>query len=202
MAGKPGLRILFGSGCPVGYEIHAPEVRYVDDFFKMKCAPDLLLAKIYPNVKEVTESAGAYAAVRKHLRLDLTDPNVTCVCVGDGATPRTGAMFAFRSAWNVVSVDPLLKMEGKWKSIDRLLCVKSRIEDYKLITDGPMVIIGTHSHATIPACLAQLHSHSVRHLVAIPCCVPLEIPGKSPYITYRDWGIWSPENEVSVWRDI
>lgn len=40
--------------------------RYLDEFVRCRCAPDLLARKLFPNAKEVTESFAAYAAVRKH----------------------------------------------------------------------------------------------------------------------------------------
>src|SRR5579872_7431860 len=51
-----------------------PALRYLNEFTKLKCAPDLLAWGLFPNAKEITESLGAYNAIRKHIRWDLGDP--------------------------------------------------------------------------------------------------------------------------------
>ena len=72
--------------------------RHIDELIGCACFPDLLERKFFPNGKEITESAAAYHYVRWHLpRFALRDPDIAMVSVGDGHTPRTAAMFAFRS---------------------------------------------------------------------------------------------------------
>ena len=39
------------------------------------------------------------------------------------------------------------------------------------------------------------------HIVAIPCCAEQNIPGKID-IGYIDRNIWSPKNEVRIWRKL
>lgn len=178
--------------------------RYADNLFKLKCGPDLLALKLYPNVKEFTESAAAYAAAHRFpLNLDRADPSVHVFCVGDGCTPRTGALFAFRSTWGVTSIDPKLKRRGPWPGIERLTCVDSTIEE---ATDLPVarvaVIVAVHSHATIPACLDKIKATEARHVIAIPCCVDLDVPGRAPDVDTDDFGILSPKRRVLVWKGV
>lgn len=178
--------------------------RYVDGLFKLSCGPDLLALRLYPNTKELTESAAAYAAVAYgDLGLDRADDSVHVFCVGDGGTPRTGAMFAFRSAWGVTSIDPALKRDGTWPGIARLRCISAKIED---AADLPVprvaVIVAVHSHAPIPACLEKIKATEARHVIAIPCCVPLEVPGHEPISDEDDFGILSPKRRVRVWKNV
>jgi hypothetical protein len=180
--------------------------RYMDEFIKQyKSAADLLLLGIYPNAKEITESYGALNAVRTRLKqYDLADQNVTLISVGDGKTPSTAALFAFKTAWNCISIDPNLDQNKipLWEGqIKRLHCVSRKVEDCKnSITYNKLVIVGVHSHAPIEAILQNLKGKE-RSLVAIPCCIPYEYT-KSPCKTYTDAGINSPKNLVKVWKAI
>lgn len=173
--------------------------RYVGDFFACKCAPDLLKAGIYPNVKEITESAAAHYAARNHLPVSLRDKNISVVCVGDGRTPRTAAMFALRSAWTAFSVDPNLKLINY--DIKRLYQLKYKIEIMPLLIENDtIVIVAVHSHAPLEAALDRVKGKTV-HVIAIPCCVPQKL-FREPDEIYCDPAIWSKKNKVLIWRDV
>jgi len=82
---------------------------YLDRFLKWDCSPTLLGMGIFPNAKEITESMACYSAADERLGFKFADPGTLCVVVGDGATPRTAALFATRTKWRrIVSVDPAL----------------------------------------------------------------------------------------------
>lgn len=159
--------------------------------------------RLFPDGKEVTESFGAYWGVVHHIlnyeMKKLGDPTINLISVGDGSTPRTAATFAFRSRWNCISIDPLLK-KTEWK-IDRLTCYKSMVEDLDLkFGDGKTIIVCVHSHASLKECLKHIKS-SNRDLLAIPCCVSYK-HDRYPDIEYYDLNIWSPKNLVKIWRKI
>lgn len=178
--------------------------QHIQSFVKWKCASDILALKIFPNAKEVTESIGAYSAVKNHMLhkigAEFISPKIAVVCVGDGVTPRTGSIFAFRSAWTCYSIDPNLKMLNP--PIKRLICLKRRIEDEILdLTDfDQVIIVMVHSHATIKNTLRSIKGKRL-HLVCIPCCVMQDIPNVT-YLGYKDTSIWSPKNEVKIWFDV
>lgn len=182
-------------------------VRYLDEFMRLRAAVDLLQLGVFPNGKEITESMGAFQAVRRHVPFRLSDPDVVCFCVGDGSTPRTGALMAFRSAWTIVSIDPALK--GDWSHIKRLDAVKAKVEDTSHV-GRKIVIVAVHAHCTLDAMLAAIRpleeDHEVvgeRHLVAMPCCVKQMVAnGRGPDVEYEDESVWSPMNVVRVWRNI
>ena len=176
--------------------------RYINEFIKLRCASDLLGLSLFPNAKEITESMAAYRAVFVHILRDkgkeLGDPSIAVVSVGDGCVPRTAALFAFRSNWQCFSVDPLMK-KTDW-NIKRLTVFQGKIEDFHLDCSifSAVIILLVHSHATVRASLDRI-TGTVRHLIAIPCCTPHELPGK-PYIGYEDYDIWSPKRTVKIWR--
>jgi hypothetical protein len=89
----------------------------------------------------------------------------------------------------------------EWR-IKRLTVFRGKVEEFHLDCSpfSAVIILLVHSHATVKACLERI-TGTVRHVVAIPCCVPHELPGK-PYIGYEDYNIWSPKRTVKVWRNV
>lgn len=166
--------------------------RYLDAFIGSDCGAPLLMYRMFPNAKEITESWAMFAATR-HLgdpfRWD--NPEVRVVSVADGTTPRTAAMFAFRTRWEAHSIDPLL--EPKPYAIDRLVQHRARVEDVRLGDDlqnedrqcddrqsdyRPLVIVACHSHAPLDLALRSLRG-APRAVIAMPCCFPQTIPVRS-----------------------
>lgn len=178
-------------------------MKYINHFLQSKCAIDMLSLGLFPNAKEITESWGAYAALsRLTQKLDFNDPDINVVCVGDGSTPRTAATFAFRSRWNCISVDPALRSKESWYRINRLTCHKDKIEKIKLdFGDKPVIIMLVHSHAPINACLRNITTTGVRHLITMPCCVDHNINDKI-FIGYRDNQILSEKREIKIWQNV
>ena len=180
------------------------QYRYLNDFIKLnKSGSDMLQLGLFPDAKEITESYGALNAVQTKLKqYDPMDPEVTLVSVGDGKTPRTASLFAFRTKWQCISIDPILDT-GKipyWEeNIQRLKCIPKRIEQLD-INEDKVVIVAVHSHANLQSILQHVWG-KVRSLVAIPCCVPYIHESIRP-MEYSDSGIWSPKNIVKVWRTI
>ena len=177
--------------------------RHINEFVRLNCAADMLALKLFPNAKEITESMAAYHAVRSHLlkqcEISLDDPKVNLICVGDGHTPRTAALFAFRSGWNCTSIDPVLR--EKEYPIKRLTLLRKKIEDTNLDSIiGVAIVVMVHSHAPMQAVLEHIKATRL-HIVSIPCCVPHEIHGRY-YLGYQDTAIWSPQNTVKIWRNV
>jgi hypothetical protein len=172
-----------------------PNTEYINRFIKMKCAADLLRLRMFPDAKEVTESLGMISAC-KLLPEEYHDKNrldINVVVVGDGHRPRTGALFAFLTRWNCVSIDPEL-VETIWP-IHRLKCFKNKVEDVKLHFDGPLLIVLPHSHAKASICLKNLTSTHGVCVINMPCCVPSDILNYE-HTSFKDGRIWSPKNRV------
>lgn len=197
--------------------------RYLNEMLRLKCLGDIHALKVFPNVKEVTESFGAYNAVRTHLVDQIPEgfanPKVMVLAVGDGNTPRTGVTFAFRSRWCCMSVDPRMKKKFCWDygsfGVKRCAADNTTIEKYCDTTRNYYRVIGSNiANADVYGILVSVHSHAqlrygvetlyvagVRNVavVDIPCCFNYKLR-ISPNHTYKDSGILSPKNEVRVWN--
>lgn len=183
--------------------------KYLAEYIKLKCCPDLSMNKMWPNAKEITESMGAFSAVRNYVFTEedskerdqhLKRKDIKLLSVGDGRTPRTAALFALRTKWDCYSIDPQLNTEKTWP-YKRLHLYKNRIDDLKFkFPDHTVIIVMVHSHAKIDITLNSITGKE-RHLVTIPCCMP-HILVNTPYIGYTDFHIASDKNEVKIWRNI
>lgn len=191
-------------------ELKKTSIRYLDEFIGLKCAVDLLIAGIYPDVKEITEAFGAYHAVTHCRRLiNLGDPSVQLFAVADGATPRCGALFAFRSAWQCYSIDPNMQDKqsslDKWRQINRLETHRKRWEDFaedrKLseTTLDKVVVTAIHSHIRLENIVKYFGNVRQIILIAMPCCVELKLDAK-PYMSYADWAVNSPKRHVDIYH--
>lgn len=173
---------------------------YLTDFINMKCSPDILATRVFPNAKEITESMGAFVAHRKNLLsfCGFGDRSRTAFVIGDGSTPRTGVLLAFLTRWSVVSLDP--NMKGEWSGIERIRTAPIKIEDLaERPKDGDAVFM-VHSHAPIAAVERWIGGASVS-VVSIPCCVQHRTMfGRPPMVEYADWRIHSPERTVKIWK--
>lgn len=180
----------------------AEMTRYLGELVTLTCAPDMLKLRLFPNGKEVSESFGAYNAVRYKLQqFKLNDPNVSVIVVGDGRTPRTAATFAFRSAWMCHSVDPMLGGGSiRWAEINRLTIHKRRIEDCSFMADR-VILVAVHSHANLSKAVQAVTARELA-VVAMPCCVPQKLDGIEPDNEYEDGGVISPCRTIKVWNNV
>lgn len=173
--------------------------RYLDIFVSSKCSPDLLAEKLFPNAKEITESFAMFDATGKLPEgFEWNRPEVTVVVVGDGKKPRTAGMFAHRTAWNAVSVDP--NLDNRAYPFKRFKKYRNFIQDIKLEFDGPVVIVMPHSHAKIKDCLTSIKA-PVRSIITMDCCVKNNLD-REPDLRYNDEDVWSPMNEIKIWNNL
>jgi len=180
---------------------------YVERIFKLKRTKDML--QLFPNIKEWTESMGAYNAIVKHISFNfkLNDPDVTVLVVGDGSTPRTGAMIALQSNWKVFSIDPKLKKfkTKRIKEISRLTVLPIRIEELipslcsSCIFDK-VIIVCVHSHASTFLSWTKINA-KIKALINIPCCYKHDMPFKAN-LEYKDEFILSKKNTVQIWNTL
>ncbi|MES1911113.1 MAG: hypothetical protein MHM6MM_003597 [Cercozoa sp. M6MM] len=196
------------------------KVRHLDDFVQMKCAPDLLLLGVFPDAKEISESVAAFKAARFQLRkkvVNFNDPKVTCVVVGDGSTPRCGALFAFRTKWRIISVDPQMRQDPRWSNgaVRRLEVRRCKMEDMVVEDcEGTVVFVALHAHVD----LDEVLKHRVRWreeiplekravaVMAMPCCNFIESQSKvfgfEPQAQYEDLSVFGGQRNMRVWENV
>lgn len=181
--------------------------RHIAEFISLRCAPDILSSGIFKSrtAKEITESMCAYSAVRDWLDPVFSDRSCTLVSVGDGSTPRTASMFAFRSGWRCISVDPALK-RLEW-SVDRLTCHPCKVADMPWDEEaltGDVYIVCVHSHAPMADVLERITVPTgiQRHIVTMPCCFDLNLADRTPDKEYEDPACWSEKRTVQVWKNV
>lgn len=186
--------------------------------------------------QEMAESMSAFDAVREYLHvhnksheqqdgiLSFKDPNVLLLAVGDGVTPRTAAMFAFRTSWRCVSIDPMMR-SGAWDNITNLKAYKSKVEDMTVsVSSEPferVVVVMWHCHVSIADSLRCLEFDNQKwnvkdkarsamlrervSLVTCACCnydgVQKCMPdGSSADEEYEDIGVPGLMRTVRVWK--
>jgi len=175
--------------------------RHLHRFFKMRAAPLLMSENIFPNIKEITESMGAFVAIHEHLiknGIDRNSDKVDVYAIGDGHSPRTAALIACLTKWNCISIDP--EMRPKTWNFKRLTTFRNKIEDVSFDgkNDRIAIIVCVHSHAKLTDCLKSINNYKERHLINIPCCVKADLEFE-PNFTFCDVGIQSEKQNVSVY---
>jgi hypothetical protein len=156
--------------------------------------------------KEITESWAMLEAA-KRFAPNLNDSYV--VVVGDGCSPRTGALIAYYTKASVVSIDPAHN-EEHWAEhctiqnkigypVQRLIVIKDKIENIPMDCEGKqLVVLWPHSHAIMGK--ERITNYSKRIDIAMPCCIPPPHDWLlKPHITYEDDNVLSPKKTVHVW---
>ncbi|TMW65548.1 hypothetical protein Poli38472_008190 [Pythium oligandrum] len=191
-------------------------LRYLDEFVrKLQCAPKLLEHQLFPDAKEITESMGLFNAVRRYLIRenhdeghDNTDGRADgIVVVGDGNSPRSAALFAYRlRQWKCYSIDPAMEQDTdraeKWSSIDNLVVIRNKIENVR-IRLRRVVLVLVHAHVTLDQAMSAVDAEELAGLVTMPCCnwygQQEEFFGRHPDLVYDDFSILSDHRELRVW---
>lgn len=170
--------------------------RYLEQFLRMSAAPLLLREVSWTTdpVKEITESVAMLNACLNSARtygIQRSDASISVLVVGDGTSPRTGALIASATNWKVTSVDPAMTLCPR--DIKRLECVAAKIED--MWKPKAHFVVSPHSHAPVSAVMgACLFGGFV---IAMPCCVPWPEEGA---LVYTDKYCISPANKIHIYR--
>ena len=185
--------------------------RYTDELLSLASAPTLLELRLFPNAKELTESFSIFNAARAYLTdkefgFDFSDPAVTVIAVGDGYTPRTAALFGFRTKWRCVSVDPLMTTPSEWEhKVQRLAVHRARFQDVHdeaALTGDRVLLVLPHAHISVGECIRRVRWRSAIAAVVIPCCDNYAISAATgpPMFEEEDGGVVSPHRLVRIWR--
>jgi hypothetical protein len=199
-------------------EVNASHLDWFWDFLRRQQESTLRrLLRVFPNVKEQSENVAAFRAVQPLLDLSKT----IVIVVGDGSTPRCGALFAC-FARHVFSIDPVMRSEyvtptreAAREAASNLTCVANTIEAWlegMPELESPLAIVAVHAHVPFQRYLLRMHakvgSFAAPILVlGIECCVPLFLTederrtwGFDVLDECEDWGILSPHRTVRIWR--
>lgn len=166
-----------------------------------------LFSRYKGSAKEVTESWGMLEAAKK---INPCFSNTIVIIVGDGCSPRTGAIFAYNTKATVISVDPNMnidhwtdhceKQAGMGFPVRRLMVSRAKIEDFIFDCQGrDCIVVFPHSHADMRR--VYVENYGQLAYIAMPCCVP--IPGRFQqlvHLTYDDKNILSPKRTVHIWH--
>ena len=192
-----------------------PTREYLDWFWRslqLKTIPMDWALKIFPNVKEQTESVAALFGVKDILSLKES----IVIVVGDGSSPRCRGLFAFFSK-EVISVDPEMRAEFcSQKTITNLSCVASTIEKWieerkgQPLLNKPVVVVAMHTHVTFQVYLESLLSCISADvplvILSVACCYDLYLSkeevakyGLTTIPEYDDWAMHSPCRTVRRW---
>ena len=182
--------------------------RYMTEFVQLGCAAELLHHNLFPDAKELSESFGAFNAWREHLSTTFRadDEDVTLISVGDGQTPRTAALFVYRTKWQCIAVDPEMdekRERGHEYNIERLQNHRAKIQELRIKTKRALIIM-VHAHVSLEDTLASITSDDgTAGCIALPCCnwyVAIDTT-KKPKVTdeYQDMSVLSPHRLCRVW---
>lgn len=201
-----------------------PNLSLLEEFWQLSCAPDIMALKVIPDVKELTEALGIFYELKHFIYKEgykEQHPKLLITVVGDGSTPRLGALCAFRTWADVISIDPQMKLKNLWpKHIERLAVYNKRFEDVAsdlLSNVAPQydrrVWLLPHSHINMNLFVKTLHDNRVNKqddiLITNPCCVSSHFSGDYAYF-YKNpgwrlvkdktnWGIHSPYRRILTW---
>ena len=178
--------------------------KYMNEFLKTKCSIILLENELFPDAKELSESFATFNACRKHLgEFKMDDESISLISVGDGMTPRTAALFALRTSWHCIAIDPKMGLSKKSKQkydIARLQFHRAKIEEVR-IRAKKAIIVMVHAHISLAKTLASVTSDDgTAACIALPCCnyyASIDAPNR---IEYSDIAVLSPHRTVRVWK--
>jgi len=146
-------------------------MRYVDEFLKCNCAPDVLAAvgKMNNAAKEITESM---AIIRRLRRASFKHPmelKIVDLCAGNALTSITAVhLLPFKTA---VAVD-LKPRSGKYNLAERFLYMGSDIKDCAGIIDKNTILVAVHPCGKAAEQVMQLYLDSnAMGVIIMPCCI-------------------------------
>lgn len=184
----------------VTVRVSKPSMRYLDEFVRLTCAPDLLKLKLFPNVKEISETLAAFRAIRKGLGAEaFARTDITFLDVGAGHTPRTAALVACMTRWKSIAVDPELRDDRlRYNAVRNLKLFRGKVQELPIVRANFVVIAAVHAHVGLEKILQRVEAERV-FMVAMPCCQPLEL-WRQPDKEYQDYGCLSPHRTVKVYE--
>lgn len=208
------------------YEIKIPQpnTKYLEQFWKLNCVPLIHDLKLFPKIKEITETMAVFRSLLQWKYVSPKDESVICICPGDGFVPRTAAFLSIVTRWRVVSIDPFMaknreRVDDIVNRLDRLAVIEKRVQDIfegeirekvqnlserSVDEESKVILISVHSHAPLKkSCdlvMKDLNG-KLDYVVSMPCCFEDDL-GVFPFKSYFDGGVMSPQSQINLYRDL
>lgn len=192
-----------------GFDDKVVKAKYLNRFFQLNSIEELSKNRLFPNIKEITESMSFIYFFEKYLyqwdKSLYKNPDVTVIVVGDGKTPRTAALINFLTPYKTISIDPEMDDSKDWSYIRNLTVYKEKFEDwiekvYKpsiYFGKRPVIILYPHSHAPIK--LTERINSEKKWVIKLECCTSDRLDGIC--LSYKDEYIMSPKNTMYIWNN-
>ncbi len=182
-----------------------PHCRYLDRLIRRQSFEPLwrLFANAQRPAKELTESFSAL----EHLRPLLAElPVGRVVHVGDGAHARTAALFALKTDWENIAVDPTINeaLVSDWRDrfgIERFRWHAAPIEQVADALDAlppaPTLVTFVHAHVDTDEVLSRIRWDAA---FTLACCQPGRQLTRAcdPHAEGNDPGVLSPDRRFQV----
>jgi hypothetical protein len=189
------LEVVGESNSEVTVTIKLPQLHYLNQFIRLKCAPSIL--GLFPNVKEITESMTAFSAVRRYFGFkNFARRDVILLDIACGHTPRTASLFAHMTRWNCIAIDPVLR--DKKVESNRLALFAEKFEQFEQRHNSCVVALAVHAHIKLDLVLRQVLAPRII-IVAMPCCKELRLSSHDPVEEYEDLGCLSPKRTLRIY---
>ena len=189
-------------------------MKYINSFLSKHCSSELqsLICQSKNPLKEISESYGAYKNLAPFI--DIKNRDHAYLCIGDGSLCITGAMFAFLTKGQPVSIDPLVNFDklDYWTDfhhVKNFIYSKNRFEDFDPENLGSIkyTIVCVHAHVNLE--LVNKKFPNWDYLYTNPCCkrdtqtFTLQYQKEnsiSCVVCGRDANILSDKNEVLIYK--
>lgn len=167
-----------------------------------------------------TDASSSIPSAYSSPGVKFNDRRVVLLAVGDGVTPRTAGLFAYRTQWRCISVDPQMR-SGAWDGVTNLTMHRACIEDVcvNVEPDERVIVVMWHAHVGVKDALSCLRLDgrgivddgewkTLRGRVAVvscACCnydeVQRELPdGSPPDVEEEDIGVPGLMRMVRIWK--
>lgn len=166
----------------------------------------LLKEKLFPNMKEISETAGVCRSLYGFLGNDiLSSDGWICFVVGDGTKPRTATTVSFLSNWKIFSIDP--EMDVEFCKNQKITCVAEKAEKFlennEFDKEANICLLSVHSHAPMAKIFKiaeEKWKDSRIFAITLDCCVETKHEGRIKLKkTQEDFGIFSVERTKKFW---
>lgn len=199
-----------------------PRSKYINQYLALRCQKNLKEERLFPKLKEVSESYSIIEAAAK-LKIERKHDNVLFISVGDGVMPRTACLAAHMTKWTCIGIDPAMgktlerrqraqaladktnrlliipdKVQGQWALENLTNSLPRALEQYEHV-----IFAFVHSHCSVKAALKKFSDLNIakKHILSMPCCYEddISLPKTQSYV---DKHIASPKRTIHVYKDM